>query len=91
MLMLEKELLNEDFKISSDLKTIVDAAEVYLKLFPLDCCAIICDNEGNIVGYTPAKTFDIGAQNWRALNFKKGDLYWRYSRHHDFRNSKQTA
>ncbi|MBF4692476.1 methyl-accepting chemotaxis protein [Fusibacter ferrireducens] len=60
--MSEKELLNGTIEILSDLKNIVDAAEVYLKLFPLDCCAIICDNEGVIVGYTPAKTFDIGVK-----------------------------
>ena len=60
--MSEKELGSETVEMSSDLQNIVDASEVYLKLFPLDCCTVICDNEGNIVGYTPAKTFDIGAK-----------------------------
>ncbi len=44
----------------SEFRTIVDSAEKWQTLMPLDCIIMICDAEGIIVKYVPAKTFDMG-------------------------------
>ncbi|MDN5297518.1 MAG: hypothetical protein PWP51_71 [Clostridiales bacterium] len=42
------------------LTSLMEAAEMFLDLFPLDCCVVIGDSEGVIRKYIPGKTFDVG-------------------------------
>lgn len=44
----------------SEFQNVVDSAEKWQTLIPLDCTIMICDAEGIIVKYVPAKTFDMG-------------------------------
>jgi Methyl-accepting chemotaxis protein len=43
-------------------QSILQSAHKYQALMPLDCCIMICDAEGTIVKFLPAKTFDMGVR-----------------------------
>lgn len=44
---------------TSEFAALIIAADTLHKLFPLDCCVMICNAEGVIVKFVPAKTFDM--------------------------------
>ena len=46
----------------SELQSIIQSAQKYQSLMALDCCIMICDTEGTIVKFLPAKTFDMGVK-----------------------------
>jgi methyl-accepting chemotaxis protein len=45
-----------------EFQNIIDSAIKYHSLMPLDCCIMICNAEGIIVKFLPAKTFDMGVR-----------------------------
>ncbi|GAU79535.1 hypothetical protein [Fusibacter sp. 3D3] len=54
------QVFNQEKEVYEDLAALMNAAEMYLALFPIDCSIVIEDKEGCIVKYIPARSFDIG-------------------------------
>lgn len=46
----------------NEFQSIIESAFKYQSLMPLDSCIMICDAEGTVVKFLPAKTFDMGVK-----------------------------
>lgn len=43
----------------SEIDALIKASDTIRKIVPLDCCVMVCNSEGVIVKFVPAKTFDM--------------------------------
>ncbi len=46
----------------SEYDALIKAADTIRKIFPLDCCVMVCNSEGIIVKFVPAETFDMNVR-----------------------------
>jgi len=46
----------------SEFEALVKAVDTIQKIVPLDCCVMVCNSEGIIVKFVPAKTFDMNVK-----------------------------